>query len=61
MLARADELVPNDPWLKLNWGAYYAADTDFTSWFGKQFSASIEDCQAATNTRDVVYAYPSMN
>ena len=41
-------------------GAYYSADTDFTSWFGKQFGASIEDCQAATNTSDVVYAYPSM-
>lgn len=24
-LTRAETLVPNDPWLKLNWGAYYVA------------------------------------
>lgn len=40
-------------------GAYYSDDTDFRSWLGDEFAAPIEECQKATDTRDVVYAYPT--
>lgn len=41
-LTRADSLVPNDPWLKLNWGALYAAQGkyDMQVWYAEQALAT---------------------
>jgi tetratricopeptide (TPR) repeat protein len=41
-LTRADSLVPNDPWLKLNWGSLYAAQGqyDMQVWYAEQAIAT---------------------
>jgi Tfp pilus assembly protein PilF len=41
-LTRADTLVPNDPWLKLNWGALYARQGkyDMQVWYAEQAIAT---------------------
>jgi tetratricopeptide (TPR) repeat protein len=41
-LTQADALVPQDPWLKLNWGALYAAQGkyDMQAWYAEQAIAT---------------------
>lgn len=40
-------------------GGFYPADTDFRAWRGAEFADPIEKCQTATNTKNVVFAYPA--